>query len=76
MTPTEFEDSVRRVPGADLPLGDVTRRSRYGFHARQAARYRDGRILLADDAARPHGTGRIASTSTPPTPITGQPTPC
>jgi FAD binding domain len=37
--------------GADLPLEDVTRLSRYGFQARQAERYRDGRILLAGDAA-------------------------
>jgi 2-polyprenyl-6-methoxyphenol hydroxylase-like FAD-dependent oxidoreductase len=51
MTLTEFQDSIRRVLGADLPLGDVTRLSRYAFQARQAARYRDGRILLAGDAA-------------------------
>jgi hypothetical protein len=48
---TEFQDSIRRVLGADLPLGEVTRLSRYGFQARQAQRYRDGRILLAGDAA-------------------------
>jgi 2-polyprenyl-6-methoxyphenol hydroxylase-like FAD-dependent oxidoreductase len=51
MTLTEFQDSVRRVLGADLPLGDVARLSRYGFQARQAERYRDGKILLAGDAA-------------------------
>ena len=34
MTLTEFRDSIRRVLGADLPLGDVTRLSRYGFQAR------------------------------------------
>ena len=51
MTLTEFQDSIRRVLGADLPLGEVTRLSRYGFAARQAERYRDGRILLAGDAA-------------------------
>ena len=51
MTLTEFRDSIRRVLGGDLPLGDVTRLSRYGFAARQAQRYRDGRILLAGDAA-------------------------
>ena len=51
MTLTEFQDSIRRVLGADLPLGDVTRLSRYGFQARQAERYRDRRILLAGDAA-------------------------
>ena len=51
MTLAEFQDSIRRVLGADLPLADVTRLSRYGFQARQAERYRDGRILLAGDAA-------------------------
>ena len=51
MTLTEFQDSIRRVLGADLPLADVTRLSRYAFQARQAERYRDGRILLAGDAA-------------------------
>jgi 2-polyprenyl-6-methoxyphenol hydroxylase-like FAD-dependent oxidoreductase len=51
MTLTEFQDSIRRVLGADLPLAGVTRLSRYGFQARQAERYRDGRILLAGDAA-------------------------
>ncbi len=51
MTLSEFQDSIRRVLGADLPLADVTRLSRYGFQARQAARYRDERILLAGDAA-------------------------
>jgi 2-polyprenyl-6-methoxyphenol hydroxylase-like FAD-dependent oxidoreductase len=51
MTLTEFRDSIRRVLGADLPLGEVTRLSRYGFQARQAERYRAGRILLAGDAA-------------------------
>jgi 2-polyprenyl-6-methoxyphenol hydroxylase-like FAD-dependent oxidoreductase len=51
MTLAEFQDSIRRVLGADLPLGEVTRLSRYGFQARQAERYRHGRILLAGDAA-------------------------
>jgi 2-polyprenyl-6-methoxyphenol hydroxylase-like FAD-dependent oxidoreductase len=51
LTLTEFQDSIRRVLGAELPLGEVTRLSRYGFQARQAERYRDRRILLAGDAA-------------------------
>jgi 2-polyprenyl-6-methoxyphenol hydroxylase-like FAD-dependent oxidoreductase len=51
MSLTEFTGSIRRVLGADLPLGDVTRLSRYGFAARQAERYRAGRILVAGDAA-------------------------
>jgi hypothetical protein len=51
MTLTEFQDSIRRVLGAELPVGEVIRLSRYGFQARQAQRYRDKRILLAGDAA-------------------------
>jgi 2-polyprenyl-6-methoxyphenol hydroxylase-like FAD-dependent oxidoreductase len=51
MTLTEFQDSIRRVLGAELPLAEVTRLSRYGFQARQAGRYRDRRVLLAGDAA-------------------------
>ncbi|MFF2131304.1 FAD-dependent monooxygenase [Streptomyces olivochromogenes] len=48
---TELQDSIRRVLGANLPLGEPFRLSRYRFQARQARRYRDGRILLAGDAA-------------------------
>ena len=51
MTRTELQDSIRRVLGADLPLEDATRLSRYQFQARQAARYRERRVLLAGDAA-------------------------
>jgi 2-polyprenyl-6-methoxyphenol hydroxylase-like FAD-dependent oxidoreductase len=51
MTLTELQDSIRRVLGADLPLEAATRLSRYQFQARQAARYRERRILLAGDAA-------------------------
>jgi hypothetical protein len=51
MTLTELGDSIRRVLGADLPLGEPIRLSRFTFQARQADRYRDGRILLAGDAA-------------------------
>ena len=51
MTVAELRDSIRRVLGVDLPLGEPTRLTRFTFHARQAERYRDGRILLAGDAA-------------------------
>jgi 2-polyprenyl-6-methoxyphenol hydroxylase-like FAD-dependent oxidoreductase len=47
----EFLGSIRRVLGTELPLAEVTRLSRYGFQARQAERYRDGRMLVAGDAA-------------------------
>ena len=51
MTLTELRDSIRRVLGVDLPLGEPTRLTRFTFHARHVERYRDGRILLAGDAA-------------------------
>ncbi len=51
MTVSEVRDSIRRVLGVDLPLGEPTRLTRFTFHAREVERYRDGRILLAGDAA-------------------------
>jgi 2-polyprenyl-6-methoxyphenol hydroxylase-like FAD-dependent oxidoreductase len=51
MTVTELQDSIRRVLGVDLPLGEPLRLSRFTFKARQAERYRERRILLAGDAA-------------------------
>jgi len=51
MTVTELGDSIRRVLGVELPLGEPTRLTRFTFHARQVERYRDGRILMAGDAA-------------------------
>jgi 2-polyprenyl-6-methoxyphenol hydroxylase-like FAD-dependent oxidoreductase len=51
MTVTELGDSIRRVLGVDLPLGEPIRLTRFTFHAREVERYRDGRILLAGDAA-------------------------
>ncbi|GAB2644529.1 FAD-dependent monooxygenase [Nocardia goodfellowii] len=51
LTMTELADSVRRVLGAELPMSEPTRLSRFTFKDRQAERYRDGRVLLAGDAA-------------------------
>jgi 2-polyprenyl-6-methoxyphenol hydroxylase-like FAD-dependent oxidoreductase len=51
MTVTELRDSVRRVLGVDLELTEASRLTRFTFHARQVERYRDGRVLLAGDAA-------------------------
>ena len=51
MTVTELRDSIRRVLGVELPLGEPTRMVRFTFHARQVERYRDGRSLLAGAAA-------------------------
>jgi 2-polyprenyl-6-methoxyphenol hydroxylase-like FAD-dependent oxidoreductase len=51
MTVAELGESIRRVLGVELPLGEPTRLTRFTFHARQVERYRDGRILMAGDAA-------------------------
>ena len=51
VTLDELGASIRRILGADLPLGEPQRLTRYQFHARQAERYRDGRIFLAGDSA-------------------------
>lgn len=51
MTVTELQDSLRRVLGVRLPVEEAVRLSRFTFKARQAERYRHGRILLAGDAA-------------------------
>jgi hypothetical protein len=51
MTVDELRGSIRRVLGVELPLGEPTRLTRFTFHARQVERYRDGRILMAGDAA-------------------------
>ncbi len=51
MTVDELRDSIRRVLGVELPLGEPTRLTRFTFHAREVERYRDGRVLMAGDAA-------------------------
>ncbi len=50
-TLAEFRDAVRRVLGADLPLGEPLWLSRTASSARLAAQYRAGRVFLAGDAA-------------------------
>jgi 2-polyprenyl-6-methoxyphenol hydroxylase-like FAD-dependent oxidoreductase len=60
MTVTELRDSIRRVLGVDLPLGEPRRMTRFTFHARQVERYRDGRIIVAGDAARLFPAGGVA----------------
>jgi 2-polyprenyl-6-methoxyphenol hydroxylase-like FAD-dependent oxidoreductase len=60
MTVAELRDSIRRVLGVDLPLGEPTRLTRFTFHARHVERYRDGRILLAGDAAHLFPAGGVA----------------
>ncbi|MGW6621254.1 FAD-dependent monooxygenase [Nocardia sp. NPDC055002] len=51
LTMAELGHSVRRVLGAEVPLGVPTRLSRYQFQDRQAENYRVGRVFLAGDAA-------------------------
>ncbi|MGW0182349.1 FAD-dependent monooxygenase [Nocardia sp. NPDC003345] len=51
MTVPELRESIHRVLGVDLPVARTTRMSRFTFKARQADRYRAGRILVAGDAA-------------------------
>ncbi|WP_280307511.1 FAD-dependent monooxygenase [Nocardia neocaledoniensis] len=51
LTLAELAASAHRVLGAELPLGDPIRLSRYQFQARRAERFRSGRVLLAGDAA-------------------------
>ncbi len=60
MTVTEVRDSIRRVLGVDLPLGEPIRLTRFSYHARHAERYRDGRVLLAGDAAHLFPAGGVA----------------
>jgi 2-polyprenyl-6-methoxyphenol hydroxylase-like FAD-dependent oxidoreductase len=60
MTVAEFGASVRRVLGVHLPLGEPSRLTRFTFHARHVERYRDGRILLAGDAAHLFPSGGVA----------------
>ena len=51
LTLTELQDSIRRIIGTTMPLGEPVRLSRYTFTARQAQHYRDRRIMVAGDAA-------------------------
>jgi 2-polyprenyl-6-methoxyphenol hydroxylase-like FAD-dependent oxidoreductase len=50
----EFRAAVRRILGRDLNIVDPTYLTRFGDATRQAERYRDGRVLLAGDAAHIH----------------------
>ncbi len=60
MTLDELRDSLRRLVGFDVPIeaprgpGPHALRRLDGQNARQAERYRDGRVLLLGDAAHVH----------------------
>jgi 2-polyprenyl-6-methoxyphenol hydroxylase-like FAD-dependent oxidoreductase len=60
MTLEELSDSVERVLGTKLPLGEPSRLTRFTYAARSAERFRDGRVLLAGDAAHRFPTGGVA----------------
>ncbi len=60
MTVAELGASVRRVLGIDLPLGEPLRMTRFGYSAKQAEAYRDGRVFLAGDAAHLFPAGGVA----------------
>ncbi|KAA0077400.1 FAD-binding monooxygenase [Mycolicibacterium sp. P9-64] len=63
MTVAEFQDSIRRVLGADIPLIEPTRLTRFTYGARQVDRYRVGRVLVAGDAAHQFPSGGVALTA-------------
>ena len=63
MTVTELHDSIRRVLGVDLPLGEPLRLTRFTFHAREVELYRVGRILVAGDAAHLFPSPGVALTA-------------
>jgi hypothetical protein len=54
VTAAEMQDSVRRVAGVDVVISDISDTLRFTDHARQATTYRNGRVLLAGDAAHVH----------------------
>lgn len=47
-------DSLRRITGTDFGMRTAERVATLGNSAKQAERYRDGRVLLAGDAAHVH----------------------
>lgn len=63
MTVAELRGSVNRVLGVDLPLGEPLRMTRFGYSAKQADTYREGRVLLAGDAAHLFPAGGVAITA-------------
>ncbi|MEV8443019.1 FAD-dependent monooxygenase [Actinosynnema sp. NPDC051121] len=54
VTREELETSLRHVSGADVRITEVRSATRFTDNARQATTYRNGRVLLAGDAAHVH----------------------
>ncbi|MEU4512188.1 FAD-dependent monooxygenase [Nonomuraea wenchangensis] len=51
ITREEFQESLRRLSGTDVTVTKVHKINRFTDNERQAATYRQGRVLLAGDAA-------------------------
>jgi hypothetical protein len=60
MTLAELRNSIRRVLGAEIPLGEPKRLTRFTYAARHADRYVADRVMLAGDAAHQIPTGGVA----------------
>ncbi|MFG2652598.1 FAD-dependent monooxygenase [Streptomyces sp. NPDC048436] len=54
VTREELQASLRRVSGTEVTVTSIGPSLRFTDHARQAATYRQGRVLLAGDAAHVH----------------------
>jgi len=54
ITQAEVEGAIQRVSGTDIKLTSMTMATRWTDNARQATTYRNGRVLLAGDAAHVH----------------------
>lgn len=54
VTKAEVEAAIQRVSGTDVKIRSLTMATRWTDNARQATRYRMGRVILAGDAAHVH----------------------
>ena len=54
VTREELQAALRRISGTEVGIRSITTVTRFTDNARQADTYRDGRVLLAGDAAHVH----------------------